>query len=116
MADDPAPITTRTVEHGEASNIPRAQWTWRRWLCFLIVVTDQVLLGVIIDRLTTPGVMAHLAAAGMIGTVRVVGIGLMMLNGATLFIFVAGATATDCLQMVSLLRSTRKETITTATP
>jgi hypothetical protein len=113
---DPAgPATVRTIEHGEASALPKPEWFWRRWLTYIATIASLIILAMVVDRLTTPLVMAALAQIpGVIAAVRIIGLALIGLIAWNQFIYVAGATGTDCVQMAVALHSTRRETTTTA--
>lgn len=95
------PIVTRVIEHGAASEIPPARWFWRRWYVFALTAA---VLG-LIAWLTRD--MQDIVTLRM--TIRYLCWSLL----ALIFVYVAGATATDCVNMVSVLRSTRRE-VTTA--
>jgi membrane glycosyltransferase len=96
--------TVRTVEHGDASEIPAARWFWRRW--YVIALTAAV-LGLIawLTREITDVITLRMTIRYLCWTLL-----------SLVFVYVAGATATDCVNMVSVLRSTRRETVTTAPP
>lgn len=94
--------TVTTVEHGEPSHIPSPSWTWRRYYTFALTGLAMLLLWRITERVTD------------IDTLRMVARYLCWIVMGLVFVYVAGATATDCVNMASVLRSTRKETTTTA--
>lgn len=111
-----APVEVRTVEHGEASEFPELQWQWRRWLTFLATIGALLLLYVCVDRMTTPTIMERLSAIpGAITALKWIALSLIGVVAWCVFIFVAGATGAECVQMVVALKSTRKETTTKAT-
>ena len=97
------PTVTRVIEHGAASEIPAARWFWRRWYVFALTAAVLGLLWWL-----TRG-MEDVVTLRM--TIRYLCWTLLSL----VFVYVAGATATDCVSMVSALRSTRRE-VTTAAP
>lgn len=96
--------TVHTVEHGEASEIPAARWVWRRWYVFALTAIAMGLLWRLTERVDD------------IVTLKMVAKYLCWTVMGLVFVYVAGATATDCVNMVSVLRSTRRETVTTAPP
>lgn len=123
MTDEatPAPasdvVTVKTVEHGEASALPVLQWQWRRWLTLLSTIGALALLWLIVDRMTTAHVMERLSAIpGVITALKWIALSLIGIVGWNVFIFVAGATGAECVQMVMAFRSTKRETTTTAPP
>lgn len=94
----------RTVEYGEASEIPAARWFWRRWYVFALTAAVLALIAWLardIDDVITLRMTIRYLCWTLLSLV---------------FVYVAGATATDCVNMVSVLRSTRRETVTTAPP
>lgn len=96
--------TVTTVEHGDASELPTPRWVWRRWYVFFLTAAALALVWRITERLED------------VTTLRMVARYLCLTIGGLVFVYVAGATATDCVNMVSALKSTRKETVTTAPP
>lgn len=96
--------TIMTVEHGEPSDIPSPSWYWRRIYTFLLTAVAMLLLWRITERVTD------------VVTLRMVARYLCWTVGGLVFVYVAGATATDCVNMMSVLRSTRRQTTTTAPP
>lgn len=94
----------RTIEHGDASEIPAARWMWRRWYVFALTAVAMALLWRLTERMDD------------VTTLRMVAKYLCWTVGLLVFVYVAGATATDCVNMASVLRSTRRETFTTAPP
>lgn len=93
--------TIRTVEHGEASDLPKITWFWRRVFVFLLTAALCALVWRVTERLTDVAALHDLAR---------ISLGIIAL---LVFAYVAGATATDCVSLVSALRTTRKETLTT---
>lgn len=104
MSDTPTAAATvvTTVEHGEPSRIPVPSWTWRRYYTFALTALALALVWRITERVED------------IITLRMVARYLCWIIMGLVFVYVAGATATDCVNMASVLRSTRKETTTTA--
>lgn len=96
--------TITTIEHGEPSDIPAPSWTWRRWYTFALTGAALLLVWRITERVED------------IVTLRMVARYLCWIVFGLVFVYVAGATATDCVNMASVLRSTRKETKTVAPP
>lgn len=96
--------TVRTVEHGDPSHIPVPSWVWRRWYTFALTAAAMALLWRLTERVED------------IVTLRMVCRYLCWTVGGLVFVYVAGATATDCVNMVSVLKSTRKETTAVGPP
>jgi site-specific recombinase len=96
-------IMTRVVEHGDASEIPAARWFWRRWYVFALTTAIVGLL-VWLTREVQDVITLRMTIRYLCWTLL-----------ALVFVYVAGATATDCVNMVSSLRTTRREMVTTGT-
>ena len=96
--------TVRTVEHGAPSEIPSARWVMRRWYVFALTAIAMALLWRLAERIDD------------IVTLRMIARYLCWIVMGLVFVYVAGATATDCVNMISVLRSTRRETVTLAPP
>lgn len=98
------PATQTIVEHGEASALPDTSWFWRRVLVFLVSIVCLYLAWLIAGKTTDTATLREIARNAL------------WLVGICLFLYVAGASATDCVRLVTAFRSTRRETITTAPP
>ncbi len=107
MADAPSPAENATqtvVEHGEASNLPDTSWLFRRALIFLIALAAIASVFWVLGHVTD------------ISTLRMIARYSLGLQAFTLFLYVAGATASDVVRLVGAIRTTRRETVTTAAP
>lgn len=91
---------TKIIEHGEASALPETSWAWRRVLIFLVSITCLYLAWFVTTKTTDAATLREIArnALGLVGL--------------CLFLYVAGASATDVVRLVSAVRTTRRETIT----
>ena len=94
----------KTVEHGEPSDIPSPSWRWRRVYTFALTALAMALVWRITERLDD------------IQTLKMVARYLCWIVMGLVFVYVAGATATDCVNMASVLRSTRKVTTSSGPP
>lgn len=94
-----SPLVLKTVEHGEASELPKAAWRWRRVYAFLVTAALLYLVWLVVGRTVDVGTLREIAQYSLI------------LVGLVTFVYVAGATATDVVQLVSAVRTTRRETI-----
>ncbi len=96
--------TIRTVEHGEPSALPETGWVWRRSYAFAVTFTMTVLAWRISERVEDIATL-RLALRYAFWTIL-----LMCL------LYMAGASAEAITKLVSAVRTTRKETVTTAPP
>lgn len=96
--------TIKTVEHGEASELPEITWGWRRLFVFGLTLILCALVAWIAWRVSDVRTLREIAVNSQ---------GLIFL---LVFVYVAGATATDVVQLVTAFGSTRKETVTSAPP
>lgn len=96
--------TVRTVEHAEPSALPETGWAWRRTFAFMVTVTMTVLAWRISERITDVATL-RLCVRYAFWTIL-----LMCL------LYMAGASAEAITKLVGAIRTTRKETITTAPP
>ena len=94
----------KTLEHGEPSDIPSPSWRWRRVYTFALTALAMALVWRITERLDD------------IQTLKMVARYLCWIVMGLVFVYVAGATATDCVNMASVLRSTRKVTTSSGPP
>lgn len=93
--------TIHTIEHGEASDLPKVQWFWRRVFVFALTAVLCAIVWRLTERVTDIP-MLHDVARISLGIIALL-----------VFAYVVGATATDCVSLVSALRTTRRETLTT---
>lgn len=96
--------TIRTVEHGEPSALPETGWLWRRIYAFAVTIAMTVLAWRISERIEDIPTL-RLALRYAFWTIL-----LMCL------LYMAGASAEAITKLVSAVRTTRKETVTTAPP
>jgi hypothetical protein len=108
--------TIRTVEHGEASRLPEPTWFWRRWLIYGVTVWAMVILSVSTnavldvarDNAISQGQLAALGTHGLIIRYS------FYTAWMAVLLYGVGASVTDVAAFVAAVRTTRKETITTA--
>lgn len=100
MTDAPATVTT--IEHGEASAMPEVNWLWRRVFVFALSICFCGLVWWIATR------------SSDIPTLREIARNSQWIILFCVFAYVMGASATDAVRLATALRSTRKETVTTA--
>jgi hypothetical protein len=93
-------VTRKVVEHGEASALPETSWMFRRLLIFVVTLAAIGSVWWVIGRLTD------------VATLRMVARYSLGLQALCLFLYVAGASATDVVRLVSAVRTARKETVT----
>lgn len=98
------PAIQTVVEHGEASTLPDTSWMFRRILIFVVALSSLALTWWIVGRITD------------IGTLRMIARYSQGLVALCIFVYVAGASATDVVRLVSAVRTTRRETVTSAPP
>ncbi|MGA0604847.1 hypothetical protein ACO2Q0_02515 [Phenylobacterium sp. VNQ135] len=101
--------TVKTVEHAEASRLPEPQWFWRRWLIYGCTVASLVILSAVVWAVLRH-VPPHLPTYQLIIRYSFYTV------WAAVLLYGVGASVTDVAQLVSAVRTTRKETLTTAPP
>lgn len=97
----PGVETTRTVEHGAASDLPETNWTWRRWFVWAVTIFACALLWRITERVTDITTLRE-AVRYLCGIIVLI-----------LTLYLAGASAEKMVQIISAVRTTRRETVTT---
>lgn len=98
----PAPATvTRRIMHEEASDLPEPKKVWPSLLVTVISMWCLFLVHVIVNKSVDVGLLRETSR------------NLIYVIALCIFVFVAGATATDVVKLVGAIRTTRKETITT---
>lgn len=97
-------VETKVIEHGEASLLPDTSWFFRRILLFVVVFACLWFAWSVLDRVSD------------VLTLRMIARYSLGLVGLCVFIYVAGASATDVVRLVTALKSTRKETVMSAPP
>lgn len=93
-----------TVEHGEASDLPENNWFWRRVFVWAVMLFASVLAFLISQRVTDVHTLRQIVKWAFWT------IWLMMV------LYMCGATTERLTELMAALRSTRKETVTTAPP
>lgn len=96
--------TIHTVEHGEASELPELGWFWRRTFAFGFTVACLLFAWRVSERVTD------------VATLRM---GLRMALGLAALmalLYMAGASTEAITKLFAAVRTTRKETLTTAPP
>ena len=94
----------KVVEHTDASQLPGPTWLWRRVYTFVLTAVLCALVWRITEQVTD------------VGTLRMVASYSLGIIALLVFVYVAGATATDVVALVQAAKTTRRETTTTATP
>ena len=94
----------KTVEHTEASALPETGWLWRRVYAFAVTVAMTLLAWRISERIEDVGTL-RLALRYAFWTI------LLMC-----MLYMAGASAEAITKLIGAIRTTRRETITTAPP
>jgi hypothetical protein len=101
----PAAATTRVLEHGEASSLPRPKRPfWRVVVVMLAVCVGLALAWFITMKVEDPRTLRHIAQLSL---------GLVYFS---IFVFVADGSAQDVVHLVTAFKSTRKETVMSAPP
>jgi hypothetical protein len=98
------PSTIRTVEYGDASDLPEINWLWRRVFIFLLTVWCAFHLWLTVRRIDD------------IGTLREVVRGDQLLIALLALLYIAGASTEAITRLVGAVRTSRKETIAEASP
>lgn len=97
-----SPVTVKTVEHAEASELPETKWFWRRLFAFGFTLACIGLALRISERVTD------------IETLRMISRYALWLAGLMCLLYMAGATTDDITKLFAAMKTTRKETLTTA--
>src|SRR4051794_41046166 len=92
----------RTVEHGEASDLPETNWLWRRWFAFGFTLTCIGLVWRVSERTSD------------LVTLRMIARNSLALAGLMCLLYMAGASSEAITRLLAAVRTTRKETVTTA--
>ena len=103
MTDAPA-ATVKTTEHGEASELPEANWFYRRWYVFIVTAALLALVYWITFKVSDIGTLKMIARYA-----------LWLLFGYAM-LYVAGSTSTDMARLVAAFRTTTKVTEGSAPP
>jgi hypothetical protein len=93
-----------TVEHGEASDLPENNWFWRRLFVWAVTVFASGMAFFISQRIND------------ISTLRWALRFSFYTIWLCMVLYMCGATTERLTELMAALRSTRKETITTAPP
>lgn len=96
--------TIRTVEHGEASELPELGWFWRRTFAFGFTVACLLFAWRISERVTDVGTL-RMGLRYSLGLVALMSL-----------LYMAGASTEAITKLFAAVRTTRKETLTTAPP
>lgn len=92
------------VEHGEASDLPELDWVWRR--AFVFALTAACCFGILwLTRNITD-----------VATLKMTIKYLCWIIILLCMLYIAGASSEKIVQLVSAVRTTRKETITSGSP
>lgn len=98
--------TVTTVEHNEASRLPEPKWFWRRWLIYIVTLASLIILSFT--------VWVVLQWVRDIGTLRLIIRYCFYTMWTAVILYGVGASVTDVAVLASAVRTTRKETVTTA--
>lgn len=107
----------KTTTHEEASRLPEPKWFWRRVLIFIVTFWAMGLLTWAVWRVIgIANRSVHADELPVLGAiVIVIKYGFYTAWGA-LVLYGVGASVTDVATLASAVRTTRRETITTASP
>jgi len=96
--------TVRTVEHNEASALPETGWLWRRVFVFACTAVVLAMVWRVSERVTDVGTLKM--------TIR------YLIFAVYLFalLYLAGASTEAITRLLAAVRTTRKETVSTAAP
>lgn len=94
----------KTVEHGEASNLPEIQWGWRRTYVFIVTGLLCAHVGWTSYHMTDVGTLRMTIRNDQ---------GLILLFA---LLYLAGASTEAITKLFAAVRTTRKETVTSAPP
>jgi len=94
--------TIHTVEHGEVSELPETNWLWRRVFTFALTVALVVYLWWLTGKISDVATlrMALRYAFGIIALLAL--------------LYLAGASTEAIARLLAAVRTTRKETVTSA--
>ncbi len=112
-----ANATIKTIEHLEASRLPEPTWFWRRWLIYGVTVWTLSLLTASVCVLLW--IATHPAQAPPALVLNILSLLIrysFYTAWAAVILYGVGASVTDVASLASAVRTTRKETITTAPP
>lgn len=94
-------VTTRVVEHTDASDLPEVNWTWRRWFVFMVTIAALALVWRIVEK------------SADIVTLRMIARYSLALAALMALLYIAGASSEQVVKLLQAAKTTRKETITT---
>lgn len=95
---------TKVVEHGDASDLPELDWFWRRVYVFALTIACCLFIWLVARRVEDVATLRE-AIRNAMGII-------VLLN----ILYLAGASAEKIVQLVSAVRTTRKETVMSAPP
>ena len=104
MTPPPDVATVRTVEHEQPSALPETGWLWRRVFVFGLTLGLLLLTWRLTERVSD------------VATLRMAIHYLMLALMLVLLLYLAGASTEAITRLLAAVRTTRKETITTAPP
>lgn len=96
-----APVTTKTVEHAEASDLPEVNWFFRRIYIFALTIALAWMVWHLSLRVTEPKILRDIIRVDQ------------WLIALLAFLYIAGASAEGVVKLVAALKTTRKETVKT---
>jgi hypothetical protein len=96
--------TVKTVEHGEASDLPETNWFWRRVFTFVLTAAVLLFAWRVSERVTDI-ITLRMALRYALGIIALLSL-----------LYLAGASTEAITRLFAAVRTTRKETVTTAPP
>ncbi len=99
----PDTATIRTVEHGDASDLPETNWFWRRVFTFILTAAVLLFAWRISERLTDVATL-RMALRYSLGIIALLSL-----------LYLAGASTEAITRLFAAVRTTRKETISSGT-
>jgi hypothetical protein len=112
-----ADATVTTVEHGDASRLPDAQWFWRRVLIYMVTIWAMAIgtwMVYAVYRIALANAPpSQLVVLGLMGVALRYSFYTVW---AALILYGVGAAVTDVAQLAAAVRTTVKQTITTGPP
>lgn len=111
--------TVRTISHEQASRLPEPSWTWRRALIYIGTLWAQGICTWTVWRVIE---MAGSARSLSPDQLTILGVYVLVIKYSfytvwgVIVLYGVAASVTDLASLASAVRTTRKETITTAPP
>lgn len=110
-----AAATVTTISHEEASRLPEPQWFWRRWLIYGVTVWAMGLLtATVVVVLWVARHPDQPIAVAVLNVLALIIRYSFYSAWAAVILYGVGASVTDLAVLASAVRTTRKETVTSA--